>query len=189
MIKVKLLADSDDVLGRLVAATTGGDFTDEMRTIAEAMRTEALGNFDRQVDPWGAPWAPLKPATIERRLKSRKKTAALFKTKKRGSSAGRGLALAGHLASAKILQDRGALRRGLTAHSTSRTAVAGVTGAATTYAPHVLFGNKDGTLPARAFLPARYVGGRGKIDMPPEMRQLVVDTMKDGILRKLGMRG
>lgn len=55
------LRDLDDIQGRL------NDMRPVMEVIGEDLKTFVDDRFDSSTDPTGAPWQPLKPATVKRR--------------------------------------------------------------------------------------------------------------------------
>lgn len=68
MTTITFSVDDDAVMAtfaRLQRAAT--DMTPAMDAIGNAMANLVRGRFSDGADPWGAPWAPLKPTTIARR--------------------------------------------------------------------------------------------------------------------------
>lgn len=189
--RMVVVNSGDGRLKKLVAKLKGG-LPDEMREVAEVLHSATMDSFREERSPDGTPWPKLKQSTLERRVKSKKGTKKLTRAKKRGSSAGRAVALVGHLASAKMLQDKGTLRRGITPGSTPRTASVRVTGPAQKYARKQQFGDPDNRfmntpsgapapVPARGFMPLVLRGGKAVMALPDKTRRRVREILMRGL--------
>lgn len=142
-----------DVSAWSAAITSGVE--NAMPAVAEALREAADTCFERQVDPWGAAWAPLAPATIAERARIGQ--------------------------SGKILQRTGVLRRSIAGFPITPTP--GVTrarvapgGPAAVYAAVHQFGDEH--IPARPYLPIR---PGGVVELGREMHDELVETIRASI--------
>lgn len=130
---------------------------------AEALREAADSCFEREVDPWGAAWAPLAQVTINERNR---------------------LGQAG-----KILQRSGVLRRSLAGYPVTPTS--GVTrarvapgGPSAVYAAVHQFGGEH--TPARPYLPIR---PGGIVELPRELHEELVAMALASIRAAIRARG
>lgn len=104
--RVEVRPDSRRIARELAdTADRAIDVTPVLRAGAQRLRTAVIDGFRNETDPWGSPWEPLEPETIERK----------------GSS--------------KILADTLALQRGVTFDVEDSSIVGGVSGAASVYGP------------------------------------------------------
>lgn len=87
-----------EALKRRLARLSEPDFEGALAAIGQALVEKVEQSFEREADPYGEPWKPLAPSTLEKRRKK-----------------GRG---------AKILQDTGVMRRSLNWQLRGRNAVA-----------------------------------------------------------------
>ncbi len=124
------------------------DLERALAVIGQGLVEEVEREFEAERDPYGTPWKPLAPATLERR-------------RKRG-------------AGAKILQDTGVMRRSLNWQLRGRHAVA--VGFADKKAAWHQQGTKDGRLPARPLLP--WKGGPGGVDLPRRWWRVIKETLE-----------
>jgi phage gpG-like protein len=182
-----------------VRARLKGGLAPVMAVIAETLVSVTVESFTKQASPMGEPWAPLRPVTQARRLtKTQRK---LMVPRKRGRNAGRGIALAGHLASQKALVDKGFLRasiHGKTGPNTAAVATNDVRARVHQFGnPKNRFPNGPGgrrkgagplaPIPARPFMP---MDKNGRLMLPPGLRAELFHMLRmaiaDGIVAKRG---
>ncbi len=135
------------------------DPRDVMAAIGADLMERVKEGFENEHDPYGLPWKPLAPATLEHR-------------RKRGVGA-------------KILRDTGDMKESLNYRVAGRNAVA--VGFSDKKAPWHQFGvtierkTKTGvkkiTIPARAMLPWRR--GPGGVQLPPSWLHGIMTTLED----------
>jgi phage gpG-like protein len=168
-----------------------------MTVIAETLVSTTVESFTKQASPMGEPWKPLSPVTAQMRLT--KGQSKLKRATKRGRNAGRGIALAGHIASQKALVDKGLLRGSI--HGTVGPLTAAVVtndvrarvhqfGNPQNRFPNGPGGRRKGAgplapIPARPFMP---VDKNGRIMLPPglqaELMHMIRLAIADGIIAK-----
>lgn len=130
-----------------------------LRVIGSDLMERVEEGFEYEHDPYGLPWKPLAPATLERRRM--------------------------HGAGAKILQDTGDMRRSLNYRVVGRNAVA--VGFADkkarwhqegrTIKRKTKHGVKEIVIPARPMLPWRR--GPGGLQLPPSWLHGIMTTLED----------
>lgn len=131
------------------------EIADEGKTLRPAM--DAIGFaleqriglcFEDQASPWGASWAPLKPATLKRRRDEGREGVS-------------------------ILRDLNLLFGSLSYQATAKGVDVRI-GAEDRPAAVHQFGSKDRGIPARPFLPIR---PGGELDLPPDWYAEVMDVL------------
>lgn len=164
-----------------------------MQAVSEALLESADYCFETSTDPWGRPWKPHSDVTLQFYAQGGFQ-ARTRDRRGRGARPRRQVVTKRYrMARRKLLHGPTAQLRALVPRWTPKTASVSVGGQARAYGHVHQFGNPDNRLPnraggarapipARPFFPLRLRGSRVHVDLPPELAEEVVETIRDALL-------
>lgn len=158
MTAVSVTVDARPALGVLAQLLrAASDLAKPLGAVGFALEQRVALGFEDQRDPWGNPWEPLRPVTLERR--------------RDGGRSG-----------VSILRDTGVMFGSLASAATTNAVEISLSGPQVTTqqfgrASNRFFNTPKGApapIPARPMLPIR---SGGQVDLPPDWLQDVIDTL------------